>query len=229
MPTKFCVSSLFLVFFLWCCFFFFLVLIFFFLLPVGKSIGSTNYIASPPIIPKWLLIDPDSILCHILKNTRKRVHWLNWQQGALPSPINYRFSFFFFSNYRFSNGFCPDVLKLLFTYLHLEMKEKFIFSDSSFFWVGGYIPDRLSHKWEVGVEILNTQVELAGWQATCCVEEQSCWLSAPQQNYQGFVEALTSTLASPQADDSVIQLRRPIVFVCQSSFVGRNEYKEVNW
>ena len=160
----------------------------------------------------------------------RRKSFIPWNTALICSSFSlwsYRsIDFLFFSNHRFSNGFCPTVLKLLFTYLHLEMKEKFIFADSSFFWVGGYIPDRLSHKWEVGVEILNTQVELAGWQATCCVGEQSCWLSAPQQNYQGFVEALTSTLASLQADDSVIQLRRPIVFVCQSSFVGRNEHKE---
>lgn len=61
---------------------------------------------------------------------------INWQQGAVPSPINYRFS----------NGFCSDVSKLLFAFLHLEMKEKFIISDSSFFCEGGYVPDGRSHK-----------------------------------------------------------------------------------
>lgn len=143
-------------------------------------------------------------------------------------PLLSTIDFLFFSNYRFSNGFCPNVLKLLLAYWHLEMKEKFIFSSSCFFWVGGYIPDRLSHKWEVGVEIVNTQVELAGRQATCCVGEQSCWLSAPQQNYQGFVEALTSTLASPQADDSVIQLRRPLVFVNQALWVRMSTRKSTD-
>ena len=37
----------------------------------------------------------------------------------------------------------------------------------------------------------------------------------PLAELSNLVEALTSTLASPQADDSVIQLRRPLVFVCQ--------------
>ena len=133
MPTKLCLSSLLFFFFLGA---YFLLSYDRFIFSLLERVLVVKPMASPPIIPKWLLIDPDSFLCHISKNTRKRVHWLNWQQGAVPSPINNRFS----------NGFCSDVLKLLFAFLHLEMKEKFIISDSSFFCVGGYVSDGWSHK-----------------------------------------------------------------------------------
>lgn len=91
MPTKLCLSSL--------LFFFFGA---YFLLSYDRFIFSllervlvVKTMDSPPIIPKWLLIDPDSFLCHIPKNTRKRVHWSTGNRELYPllSTIDFQMDF----------------------------------------------------------------------------------------------------------------------------------------